>query len=102
MLTAPSAYGEPIRITRRLLEDGDSHLLLGRPIPLTCPVHLLHGQLDPDVPWQTALRLAAALAGGAVTVELIKDGDHRLSREDDLRRIAAAVDRVLEQVGGNG
>ena len=102
VLTAPSAYGEPIRITRRLLEDGDAHLLLGGPIPLTCPVHLLHGQLDPDVPWQTALRLAAALAGGAVTVELIKDGDHRLSREDDLRRIAAAVDRVLEQVGGNG
>ncbi|MGD9509648.1 MAG: alpha/beta hydrolase, partial [Geminicoccaceae bacterium] len=96
------AYGEPTPITRRLLEDGEAHLLLERPIDLTCPVHLLHGQLDPVVPWQTALRLAAAITGGAVTVELIKDGDHRLSREEDLRRIAAALDRVLEQAGGDG
>jgi pimeloyl-ACP methyl ester carboxylesterase len=102
VLLAPSAYGEPLPITRRLLDDGEAHLLLDRPIELACPVHLLHGQLDPDVPWQTALRLAAAIAGGAVTVELIKDGDHRLSREEDLRRIAAALDRVLEQSGGDG
>ena len=60
-------------------------------------MHLLHGQMDPDVPWQTALRLAAALESAAVTVELVKDGDHRLSRDEDLRRIGAAVDRVLEQ-----
>ena len=84
-------------ITRRLLEDGERHLLLAGAIPLRCPVHLLHGQLDPDVPWQTSLRLAARLESAAVTVELIKDGDHRLSREEDLRRIAAALDRVLEQ-----
>ncbi|MGD9511706.1 MAG: alpha/beta hydrolase, partial [Geminicoccaceae bacterium] len=64
VLLAPSAYGEPTPITRRLLEDGEAHLLLERPIDLTCPVHLLHGQLDPDVPWQTALRLAAAITGG--------------------------------------
>jgi pimeloyl-ACP methyl ester carboxylesterase len=102
VLLAPSAYGEALPITRRLLEDGEAHRLLERPIDLSCPVHLLHGQLDPDVPWQTALRLAAAITGGAVTVELIKDGDHRLSREEDLRRIAAAVDRVLEQSGGDG
>ena len=102
VLLVPSAYGEPLPITRRLLEDGEAHLLLDRPIDLACPVHLLHGQRDPDVPWQTALRLAAAITGGGVTVELIKDGDHRLSREEDLRRIAAAVDRVLEQTGGDG
>ena len=52
------------------------------------------------MPWQTSLRLAACLESGAVTVELVKDGDHRLSREEDLRRIEAAVDRVLEQAGG--
>ena len=98
---APSAYGEPVPITRRLLEDGARHLLLDRPIPLRCPVHLLHGQLDPDVPWQTSLRLAAALASTAVTVELVKDGDHRLSREEDLRRITAALDRVLEQASSD-
>jgi pimeloyl-ACP methyl ester carboxylesterase len=97
VLLAPSAYGEPTPITRRLLEDGERHLLLRGPIPIRCPVHLLHGQEDPDVPWQTSLRLAARLESPAVTVELVKDGDHRLSREEDLRRIAVAVDRVLEQ-----
>ena len=95
---APSDYGEPIPITRRLLEDGERHLLLDRAIPFRGPVHLLHGQRDPDVPWRTSLRLAAALQSAAVTVELVKDGDHRLSRDEDLRRITAAVDRVLEQV----
>ena len=99
---APSAYGEPTPITRRLLEDGERHLVLHAPLPIRCPVHLLHGQQDPDVPWQTSLRLAACLESRSVTVELIKDGDHRLSREEDLRRIEAAVDRVLEQAGSDG
>jgi pimeloyl-ACP methyl ester carboxylesterase len=94
LLLIPSEYGEPFAITRGLIEDGRRHLLLGAPIPIGCPVHLLHGQEDPDVPWETSLRLAARLQSPAVTVELIKDGDHRLSREIDLRRIAAAVDRV--------
>lgn len=95
----PSAYGAPTPITRRLLEDGDRHLVLRGPIPIRCPVHLLHGQEDPDVPWTTSLRLAAALESPAVTVELVKDGDHRLSRDADLVRLAAALDRVLEQTG---
>jgi pimeloyl-ACP methyl ester carboxylesterase len=94
VLHAASAYGEPVPITRRLIEDGRRHLLLGTTVPVRCPVHLLHGQHDPDVPWETSLRLAARLESEAVTVELIKDGDHRLSRELDLRRISAAVDRV--------
>lgn len=95
---APSAYGEPVPITRRLVEDGAGRLLLrGGRIPLRIPVHLLHGQGDPDVPWRTALRLAARLEGGAVTVELVGDGDHRLSREEDLRRVTAAAERVLAQ-----
>jgi pimeloyl-ACP methyl ester carboxylesterase len=92
---APSAYGEPLPLTRRLIEEGRRHLLLRAPIPIHCPIHLLHGQLDPDVPWDTALRLAARLESPAVTVELVKDGDHRLSRDVDLRRIVAAVDRVV-------
>jgi pimeloyl-ACP methyl ester carboxylesterase len=90
----PSEYGEPVPITRRLLEDGRRHLLLDAPIPLRCPVHLLHGQRDPDVPWTTALELAGRLESDAVTVELVKDGDHRLSRPEDLKRLAAAVDRL--------
>lgn len=99
VIFAPSPYGDPIPITRRLIEEGDRHLLLRAPIPLRVPVHLLHGQEDPDVPWQTSLRLAAQLESRAVTVELVKDGDHRLSRDEDLRRLAAAVDRVVELAG---
>jgi pimeloyl-ACP methyl ester carboxylesterase len=92
----PSEYGEPLPITRHLLEDGRRHLLLGRPLPIRCPVHLLHGQADPDVPWQLSLELAAKLESPSVTVELIKDGDHRLSRPSDLKRLAAALERVAE------
>ncbi len=85
---APSAYdpaGYPI--TQHLLDEAQSHLLLAKgsnPIPIHCPVRLLHGQRDPDIPWQTSLDLAAALASDDVRVTLVKDGDHRLSRDADL------------------
>jgi pimeloyl-ACP methyl ester carboxylesterase len=82
---APSAYdpaGYPI--TRHLLDEATAHLLLPGPIPLTCPVRLLHGQRDPDIPWRTSLELADALEGDDVRVVLVKDGDHRLSREADI------------------
>ena len=62
--------------------------------PIRCPVHLLHGQRDPDVPWQTALRLAERLEAAEVTIELIKAGDHRLSTPSDLARITAAIERL--------
>ena len=80
----PSACGEPYPIARALLEDGRRHLLLGGPIPVSVPVRLLHGQCDPDVPWQLSLEIAEKLAGEEVAVTLVKDGDHRLSRPQDL------------------
>jgi pimeloyl-ACP methyl ester carboxylesterase len=90
-----SAYGEePYPVTAELLDDGHRHLLLRAPIAIGCPVHLLHGQRDPDVPWQTALRLAERLQSEEVTVELVKAGNHRLSTEADLARITAAVARL--------
>ncbi|WP_043833595.1 alpha/beta hydrolase [Muricoccus aerilatus] len=92
VLRAPSEYGEPIPITRRLLEEGVAHLLLPGPIPYTGPVRLLQGMADPDVPWAHALRLVEALPGPDVELTLIKDGDHRLSRPQDL----ALLLRVLE------
>lgn len=96
----PSDYDEaPTPITARLLEDGGQHLLLRGPISIDRPVHLLHGQRDPDVPWQTSLRLAEQLQAEDVAIELIKDGDHRLSRPQDLARITAAVDRIANSVG---
>ena len=90
-LDVPSQYGPPTRVTRALIEEGRRHLLLGAPIPLACPVRLLHGQRDPDVPWETALRLADRLEAGDVRVTLLKDGDHRLSRPADLALLCHTV-----------
>jgi pimeloyl-ACP methyl ester carboxylesterase len=95
LLRIPSAYGGEQIITRKLIEDGRTRLLLGAPIPITCPVHLLHGQRDPDVPWQTALQLAERLAATEVRITLIKDGDHRLSRPQDLALLRDVAARML-------
>lgn len=93
----PSDYSEsPYPITKRLIEEGRRHLLLQAPIPLRCPVRLLQGQRDPDVPWQTALRLAEQLESDDVEVTLVKAGDHRLSEPRDLARLEATLDRLLE------
>jgi pimeloyl-ACP methyl ester carboxylesterase len=94
MVEAPSEYGPPLRITRALIEDGRHHLLLRAPIPLACPVRLLHGQRDPDVPWETALRLADRLESEDVRVVLLKDGDHRLSRPADLALLCGLALRL--------
>jgi pimeloyl-ACP methyl ester carboxylesterase len=93
----PSDYGEPLPVTRRLIEDGRRHLLLDKPIPLTCPVHLIQGMRDPDVPWGTAMRILEQLASDDVELTLVKAGDHRLSEPHDLARLTAAVDRMVER-----
>ncbi len=90
----PSDYGEPLPLTRRLVEDGAGLCLLDGPIALTCRVILLQGMQDPDVPWQKALRIAERLEGEDIEIDLIKDGDHRLSRPQDLSRLAQALDRL--------
>ncbi len=88
----PSEYGDPYPITRTLLEDGARWSILGSgPIPITVPVRILQGGEDPDVPWRHALELAETLKGADVTFTLIKDGDHRLSRPQDIARLIAAV-----------
>jgi pimeloyl-ACP methyl ester carboxylesterase len=95
VIHTPSEYGEPLPITRALIEDGRRHLRLGGPIPLRCPVRLLQGQRDPDVPWRTALTLAERIESADVQVILIKDGDHRLSRDSDLALLEDVVLRLL-------
>ncbi|MDD9991707.1 MAG: alpha/beta hydrolase [Rhodospirillales bacterium] len=91
----PCDYGDdPYPITMGLIEEGRDHLLLRAPIALGCPIHLLQGMRDEDVPWRTALQIAETVESERVTVELVKDGDHRLSRDDDLARLYAAVDAV--------
>ncbi len=89
---APSAYGDPYPITRRLIEDGRLWSILGCEIPITCPVHILQGYSDPDVPWTHAMRTVDALESQDVTITLTKAGDHRLSEEEDLKRLVAAVE----------
>lgn len=87
-----SAYGDgPYRYTKKLLDDGESHLLFGRVIETGCPVHILQGGRDPDVPPAHAQKLLAHILHDPVTFTLIPDGDHRLSREEDLERLRAAV-----------
>jgi len=99
-LAASSAYeADVIPITLRLVEEGRRHLLLRGPIRLSCPVRLLHGMEDPDVPYQTSLRLLERLTGTEAVVELIEDGDHRLSRPQDLARLFAAVDAMTARFG---
>jgi len=95
VLMVPSQYGPPTAVTRGLIEDGRRHLLLGSPIGVDCPVRLLHGQEDPDVPWQTALALSERLTGADVQITLIKDGDHRLSRPADLAVLIRTLGALL-------
>ena len=90
----PSAYGEPYPITRALIEEGRNHLLLGSSIDVGCPVRILQGAQDPDVPWQHAFALAHRLPADDVVLTMIQDGDHRLSRPQDIARIIAAVAEI--------
>jgi len=88
----PSQYSpEPYLVTRQLIEDGRNHLLLGGMIETGCPVRILQGVMDPDVPWQHAKALIARFACDDVVLTLVKDGDHRLSRPEDIERLIAAV-----------
>ena len=89
-------YGpEPTPTYPGFWADARQHLLLGAPIPISCPVTLLQGQRDAEVPWETALRLAERLDSDKVLVQLAKDGDHRLSREQDVARLLATVRQHL-------
>lgn len=103
VLHVPSQYGEPYAITRALIEDGRQHLLLGGPIEIPCPIRLLHGQRDPDVPWETALRITEQVTSDDVRVTLVKDGDHRLSRPQDLILLCETLGALLGALlGENG
>ena len=90
----PSQYGEPYPITRALIEEGRRHLLLGSAIEVGCPVRILQGAQDPDVPWQHAFALAHRLPAEDVVLTVVQDGDHRLSRPQDIARIIAAVAEI--------
>ncbi len=88
----------PYPISRALIEDGRANMVLRDAIALQCPLRLLQGQRDISVPWQTALRLAEKVGSDDVDVVLIKDGDHRLSRPQDLARLCGELDALVKQV----
>ncbi len=97
-ITRPSEYaGDGYVITRALIEDGDRHLFGDRLIETGCPVHILQGQRDPDVPWRHAAGLVSRLASDDVVLTLIKDGDHRLSRPEDIEKLQAAIASLIAE-----
>jgi pimeloyl-ACP methyl ester carboxylesterase len=93
--TRASAYADsPYRYSRALIDDAEGACLLGAPIPLDCPVRLLHGEADPDVPWAVSQRLMAALASADVQLTLVKGGDHRLSTPADLDLLFRTIESL--------
>lgn len=99
---APSEYAdEPYVITRALLEEGRSHLVLRTSLALDIPVRLIHGTADADVPWTQSQKLMAALTSDDVALILVKDGDHRLSEPRDLARMVGIVARLCDQVSAS-
>ena len=95
-IEVPSAYGEqPYLITMQMIEAGRQNFVLRERLEIACPVRLLHGQADRDVPWQTSLKLAEILTSTNVRVTLVKDAAHRFSREGDLALLKEAVEELL-------
>lgn len=99
MWMRPTPYGEPYPITRSLIVDGAQWSVLDDPIDLSVPVTILQGKVDPDVPWTHALKVQDALASADVEFILIKDGEHRLSRDQDIQRLMMEVKRLVRKVG---
>ena len=92
----PTPYGpDPNVFTKKLFEDGAQNLVLEGKLELGVPVHIIQGMADPDVPWQHAMRLVEHLPSEDVVITLVKDGDHRLSREQDIEKILDSVDGLL-------
>ncbi|MET0257216.1 MAG: alpha/beta hydrolase [Methylobacterium sp.] len=91
----PSPYGEPTLYTRALIEDGAAAAVMDRPIETGCPVRIIQGMEDAEVPFAHALELVAHLPADGVTLTLVRDGDHRLSREEDLLRMTRALEELL-------
>ena len=94
----PSDYGDPYPITRALIEDGRNWQILDAPIAFEGPVHILQGMQDPDVPWKHAERLVSTLASTEIVFSLIKDGDHRLSRPQDISLLKKSAAQIVSLI----
>jgi esterase/lipase len=99
-INEPSSYSDqPYVITRALIEDGEAHVVGDRLIEVGCPVVILQGIADREVPWRHAASLVEKLASDDVVLTLVKDGDHRLSRPEDIERIRAALAGLVADAG---
>ena len=96
----PNDYddGEPYRINKLLLDEGKNQLLLREPLHLDCPVRLIHGINDKDVPWETSMRIMDTVISTDVEVTLVKAGEHRLSEDHDLERLRRTLGALLDQL----
>ena len=95
---APSEYSEePYAITLQLIEEGRQHLVLQAPFQVDCPVRILHGMADPDVPWRQSLEIVERLQGDDIVVTFSKNGDHRLSEPDDIDRLVHTVETLARK-----
>jgi pimeloyl-ACP methyl ester carboxylesterase len=95
----PSDYGyDPMVITRGFWQSGQANLKLAGEVAIDCPVRLIHGQCDPDVPWETSFKLADALRSSDVQTILVKDGDHRLSRDQDIALLIDVVGKLARSI----
>jgi len=97
-IAEPSDYGEDMVTTLGFWRSGEANRLLDRDLPLSCPVRLLHGQADSVVPWEIATRLAARLHSPDVQTLLVKDGDHRLSRDEDIALLLGLIEGLPERL----
>ncbi len=97
VISLPSPHGEPYIIALDLIEESAQHRLLDRPeLPIRCPVRLIHGMGDADVPWRISVQVAERMASSDVRVMLVKDGEHTLSREQDLILLTRTLGDMLE------
>jgi pimeloyl-ACP methyl ester carboxylesterase len=94
----PSDMGESYPITRTLIEEGRQHLLLGSEIPIYCPVRLLHGMKDVDVPWEVSLAINEKVVTHDVKTILVEEGDHRLSEPKDIEKLLRVVGKMLDSI----
>jgi pimeloyl-ACP methyl ester carboxylesterase len=97
-LVEPTPYGDaPSVTTRAFWQSGEALRLMHAPLAIDCPIRLIHGQADPDVPWTWSLEIAKQARSADVQVALVKDGDHRLSRESDIALMLATVATLMER-----
>lgn len=97
----PSQYGAPYPFSAPLFEQGRQNLLLGGPIAIDCPVRLLHGKADADVPWQKSEKIKSLLTSKDVTITWVDDGDHRLSREEDMAVLDGLVAGISRKISAS-